>query len=134
MRRLIWDVSFRIGIDQIDKQHKHLFTISNELMETHSQMKDEQKVVTALKNLKEYISTHFTDEEATMRKYNYPLLNEHISKHKEIVLSIQDTIKKSATAPVLKKNLEELLLAWVSNHILIEDIRFAEWAKTNKLL
>ncbi len=134
MRKLIWDVSFRIGIEQIDKQHKHLFDISNELMETQSLTKDEQKVVNALKNLKEYITTHFNDEESAMRKYNYPLLNDHISKHREIVLSIQETIKKSATAPVLKKNLEELLLAWVSNHILKEDIRFSEWSRANKLL
>lgn len=134
MKKLLWDISFRIGIEHIDKQHKHLFQISNELMDSQSQQKDEQKVVAALKNLKEYISTHFTDEEATMRSYNYPLLNEHIQKHKDIVISIQETIKKSGSAPILKKNLEELLLSWVSNHILKEDIRFSEWAKANKLL
>jgi hemerythrin len=32
MKKWIWDLSFRIGFEEIDSQHKQLFSIANELL------------------------------------------------------------------------------------------------------
>ena len=69
-----------------------------------------------------------------MSKYNYPLVEEHKKIHNDIVTEIKNTIKKFHDVKELKTNLENLLSAWIRDHILLEDMRFSEWAKVNKII
>jgi hemerythrin len=69
-----------------------------------------------------------------MNKYNYPLLEEHKNIHNGIILEIKRAIKISINISELKDNLDTLLSAWIRNHILIEDLKFAGWLKKNYLV
>lgn len=134
MRKWLWDLSFRLGFEEIDKQHKQLFIIANELMSNDNSFSTFDRVKNTLQKLKEYVDTHFKDEEMMMSKYNYPLVEEHKKIHSDIVTEIKNTIKKFHDVKELKTNLENLLSAWIRDHILLEDMRFSEWAKVNKII
>ncbi len=133
MKKWIWDLSFRIGFEDIDSQHKQLFSIANELLKEDDSENTQIKVNTTLQKLKEYIEIHFKNEEYIMGKYNYPLLETHRKIHNDIVLEIKKTIKISGDISELKENLDALLSAWIRDHILIEDLKFAGWIKNNHL-
>lgn len=134
MKKWLWDLSFRIGFENIDLQHKHLFSIANELLAGDETDNTAAKVKTTLQKLKEYIETHFADEEDVMRKFNYPLLQEHKNVHINIVDDVKKIINSSADDLRTKNQLDIYLSAWIKDHILIEDIRFSEWLKANKLM
>lgn len=134
MKKWIWDLSFRTGFEKIDNQHKQLFSIANELLGSEDSKDITAKAKITLQKLKEYIETHFKDEEELMVKYKYPFSGEHKKIHNGIVAEIRITIKKSLSPVELKKNLDILLSSWIRNHILIEDLHFADWAKVQKIV
>jgi hemerythrin len=134
MKKWLWDLSFRIGFEKIDSQHKQLFSIANELLSDDNADNTQAKVKKTLQELKEYIEIHFRDEEHIMNKYNYPLLEKHRNIHNNIISDIKKTIKISHDVLELKNNLDTLLSAWIRDHILVEDLRFSEWLKINRLL
>jgi len=134
MKKWIWDLSFRTGFEKIDLQHKQLFSIANELLSSEDSKDIVAKVKSTLQKLKEYVETHFKDEEALMFKYNYPFSEDHQKIHNGIIAEIRVTIKKSLSPIELKNNLDTLLSSWIRNHILLEDLHFSEWAKAQKII
>jgi len=134
MKKWIWDLSFRTGFEKIDSQHKQLFAIANDLLNSQDPRDDITKSNETLKKLKYYVETHFKDEEELMNKYKFPFSEEHKKIHKDIVNEIKSTIKKSQSSKELKSNLDALLSSWIRNHILLEDLRFTEWAKVQKIV
>jgi len=128
-----WCDTYNIGVEEIDRQHRELFELFGDLMEAKGFYRDEHKVMHTLKKISHYVNKHFFDEEGCMRRHNYPFLEEHISQHKSIVTQIKNAIKNSESSPDLKQNLEELLFAWISKHIIVEDRDFACWAKENNI-
>ena len=69
-----------------------------------------------------------------MNKHNYPRLAEHKQRHNDIVNEMKKTMIKSNNMKDLHSNLDELLSKWIKVHILIEDMHFSRWAKTNKII
>jgi len=134
MKKWVWDLSYRIGFEHIDKQHKQLFSIANELLVQDHPLGYEKQIKITLQKIKEYIETHFTDEEIIMNKHNYPRLAEHKQRHNDIVNEMKKTMIKSNNMKDLHSNLDELLSKWIKVHILIEDMHFSRWAKTNKII
>ena len=66
-----WDESFRIGVEQIDRQHKKLFALRNQLFEsccTENSVHAE-KFHSILSELFEYTRYHFEAEEELMQAY-----------------------------------------------------------------
>ena len=62
-----------IGIEQIDKEHRMLFTLINEAAGLPAEARTPGTVDQILSWLSGYAATHFTHEEAYMREHNDPL-------------------------------------------------------------
>jgi len=122
-----------MGFEEIDSQHRLLFAIANEVLEIQNPKQQEPEIKYLLRHLRDYVENHFSFEEKLMADKKFPGLNDHKIKHEKIIDEIRNTLSGSASMSQLKESLEDLLIAWVQNHILIEDKKFSDWAKFHKL-
>jgi hemerythrin-like metal-binding protein len=128
MYSLQWNEEFAVGVESIDREHRALFELFNDL---HSSiLRGETHSLTAekLERLVQYTEEHFADEERLMAESGYPKLEEHCRSHRALTEQVQgmmDDLKRSQSVmnlPALK-----FLNEWVTLHILREDRSYVPW-------
>ena len=126
-----WDNSWNIDSGTIDYQHKKLIIIVNKILSGNND------IVESLKDLIDYTSFHFLDEQRVMTNSGYPksLFEEHIKEHIKLKSSLLD-YSFALTSYTLKHeeiNIKEELIkfveVWYINHFLQTDKKFADWLK-----
>ncbi|MET0070148.1 MAG: bacteriohemerythrin [Candidatus Thiodiazotropha sp.] len=81
----IWDAKFSVGIVEIDRQHKALMDMANELK---FELDGKRSIKTArriLKGLIDYTATHFSYEEQLMDQTRYGEAEAHKELHRKLV-------------------------------------------------
>ncbi|MBT2991265.1 MAG: hypothetical protein B6D72_12495 [gamma proteobacterium symbiont of Ctena orbiculata] len=81
----IWDAKFSVGITEIDRQHKALMDMANELK---FELDGKRSIKTArriLKGLIDYTATHFSYEEQLMDQTRYGEAEVHKELHRKLV-------------------------------------------------
>ncbi len=121
-KSVAWSDSYLIGDQIIDKEHKKLFILAEELFNS----KEEEAVLSTLKELIKYTKFHFTHEEQFMQTINFKYLKEHKQIHKDIVTKLQEHIelKNSMKPHLFAQKLALFVKDNIIEHILIEDKKF----------
>jgi hemerythrin len=81
----VWDAKFSVGVPEIDRQHKALMDMANELK---YELDGKRSIKTArqiLKGLIDYTATHFSYEEQLMDQTDYAEVEQHKALHKQLV-------------------------------------------------
>lgn len=126
----VWRDEYNIGIDNIDSEHKQLFSIINKLLVMAKKGKDTEWICNeGIKFFRSHTDTHFKNEEAYMASINYDRLDEHKMIHKSF---------KEYTLPTLEKELERtnfsktsldhflgVCAGWLIGHTLTDDMAIA---------
>jgi hemerythrin len=90
------------------------------------------KVNGTLAFMKDYVVTHFRDEEAYQREIGYPALEEHIVIHQGMVKYVGEFAARYEMAGCDEKLVQQFggkLLAWLINHVTFDDQKIAEFAR-----
>ena len=98
---LAWTDDLSVGIEEIDRQHKELVNILNELHEAITQRRASSACVAILDELIEYTRVHFTVEESLFRILGYPGYGPHHQEHEKLIeqiVGLQRKIKRSYKA------------------------------------
>ena len=115
-----------IGIEQIDAEHRKLFSMVNEAMEVLQRAEgEEQAVVELIFNLRNYAIIHFKHEEEHMEKINDPELPKQKKEHAAFREKVNSISLDGLTGESGRKTLEELIIflaRWLYRHILGSDI------------
>lgn len=90
MTRLTWTTALETGIDSIDKEHKKLLLITNELIQALETGNAPAGIQDAIQKLRSYTVAHFANEEAFMRKVHYPGLRAHLAEHRYLADKVKD--------------------------------------------
>ena len=120
---LVWDPALRIGVPQIDTEHKELVDIANEVLMIKNPASEIDRVRSALHRLREYTQTHFTNEEAYMSSVQYDGLAEHQTKHAAIIQDMNALLKESSGIEDLVARLSQFMKQWVLKHITEDDMK-----------
>ncbi len=113
-----WDESFMVGIAEIDRQHKLLVDIANELYYEAGQKRGHEMLGRILGGLVEYTKTHFTYEEGLMAMHGYPDLENHQAKHKKLVAKVMEFQGRvTANDESVLEELLQFLKDWLTHHI-----------------
>jgi hemerythrin-like metal-binding protein len=125
-----WTDALSIGLPEIDKQHKKLVALVNEL---HAAMKLKKGSVTSGKVLDElvrYTETHFAFEEQLFDKYEYSDRAAHKKQHADLVRQVNDFKSefKSGRAG-LSMDLMHFLTDWLKDHIMKTDKAYAPFLR-----
>jgi len=82
---MLWKDRYNLGVELIDRQHQELFKRVSDFLEVlRSSNKWEEKVYKVnetLNFMKDYVVTHFHDEEAYQIQIGYPNFDSHKRVH-----------------------------------------------------
>lgn len=121
-----WKEEYRIGVDQIDEQHKKLFEIANrayKLLKNDFYYDKYDHIVEILTELKDYAIYHFQSEEEYMKSIAYRKFLSHKVEHDDFIEKING-VDLSVVDERQDENILELLnfiVNWIDGHILGRD-------------
>ncbi|TAK63295.1 bacteriohemerythrin [Methylobacter sp.] len=128
MAILNWNDQLVLGIDSVDKQHKHLIDLANQLDEAVAIGADRDTIIKIVDNLIDYTVYHFQHEEQLISaaKFNPTIYAVHEAGHKEFVAKMI-TVQREAEADInaLSDDLMDYLVNWLYHHILSTDKQMA---------
>ncbi len=82
---MIWKDSYKIGVQEVDDQHKELFERLNAFLRVvrgkDTMEVKAEKVAETLAFMGEYVIVHFDSEEEIQRRYNYLNYETHRQIH-----------------------------------------------------
>jgi hemerythrin len=113
-----WNDSYSVKVNLCDTQHKKLFAIMNELADAMRVGKGQEIFSRMIGELMQYTRTHFQQEEALMRRANFPQLAAHQEMHRRFVADLEMLDRNTRegrtgnSVPLLN-----MLRDWLVNHI-----------------
>lgn len=117
------------GIDEIDIQHQDLFDAIKEL---DSKNKNKADLWNILIQIEIYAGIHFDTEEKYMQKFEYPLIEEHITAHRKFVedfTKLKKDFNKIGFSEKFVEDFQKFLINWLLNHYTDIDVKMADFIK-----
>lgn len=122
-----WSDDFRVGVDDIDEQHRMLFALVNSLWEAAQDKAGAQPVDLVLRRLEDYTLKHFRDEEMLMAAAGYPGFEEHRRTHARFVQVVADAKTRHQGGEPLGADMLLFLNTWLVEHIQRDDQHAADF-------
>ena len=130
MALIIWNDSLQLGHEAIDKQHKKLVNIANDVHDSMLAGKSKSVLGSALADLIAYTQSHFRFEEQLFRKYRYPQIAEHVAEHANLASQVLDfKARFDGGRTMLCVELLQFLTNWLSTHIAGSDREFVTYLR-----
>ena len=120
-----WDDSYSLGIPILDEEHKKLLNLLNRFLSSIHTKTEKDVIKLTFDSLLEYTHEHFTNEEAFMAKHKYPGLKDHKKEHIKLTKEVIQLNENKNY--VFSDNVADFLIAWLTNHILGTDKKYAEF-------
>ena len=126
MAYLEWNDRFNTGIAKIDRQHRRLVDLLNELYAAMHAGKGRDVLGKVLMDLVGYTKTHFTAEEQLMQAHGYPGYGDHKSTHQKMAQKVADLNGQFKTGKIANPiQITNFLKGWLTKHILETDMKYA---------
>jgi hemerythrin-like metal-binding protein len=125
MALFTWNDEYSVGVQSIDKQHKKLFGMVNELHDAMSAGKGSQLAPAIIERLANYAQEHFAHEEDMMKLAKYPDFANHRAEHDKLVGEVARMARGIGDGSVgLAMRLQEFLCNWLKTHIAQRDKKY----------
>jgi hemerythrin len=126
MALFTWNKEYSVDVQSIDKQHKKLFDMINELHDAMVAGKGSLLAPGIVKRLAAYTREHFTSEEGLMKLASYPDFASHKAEHDKLNDEVAKMVKSLADETVvLTMDLQEFLRSWLMTHIAQRDKKYS---------
>ncbi len=128
MKRLDWDGSLNIQVEEIDEDHRRLVELFNLLSQAVEEDQSAQFVDALLEELVSCTVWHFRHEERLMLQFDYPDTVAHKQDHEELVTSaqaLQQMLLESGHGIAAKDVV--FLEKWLTGHILGADMELGSY-------
>ncbi len=89
-QRISWEPKYTVHDEELDRQHRKLFEITNKLIDKYESGFEE--CFDTMKELVEYLSEHFKSEQLVMIKINYWAYDRHEKEHQQFINKVQEFI------------------------------------------
>lgn len=116
-----WKDAYKIGQEDIDKQHQHLFELTNALVAAD----DLPTLRGLIMQLYKHTREHFEAEEALMRKVYFPGVIPHTGYHNSLLNRLNAISQEVGQGRVNKPAIEQLMADWALRHIPNDDALIA---------
>jgi hemerythrin len=124
MSSFTWLDAYKIGNQTIDQQHEYLFDLANQIVDPEN---DPQKTHLNVMALYHYVGEHFKDEEALMKKYDYPKFAEHHAQHAVLTQQLTEISSGIINGDISPQAVMHLMNTWLLDHILRKDLLLADF-------
>lgn len=124
MTLLEWRDEYRIGIAEVDHEHKELIGLINAVHAALGADRSSDRIEECLGEIYARVSAHFALEEKDMRAHGYPELGQHKADHERLLDDIRDIMDEHAESGVLDDQaFANRLAAWFGDHFKTFDAR-----------
>lgn len=117
-----WKTDYETGDSTVDEQHQYLFKLANSLLV--ARRSDFSSIIM---ELYQYTRVHFKAEESIMEEFKYPDLDDHKRLHKNLISNLNNLSENFTETEDSRDDLVAVFGNWIINHILNEDLRFANF-------
>jgi hemerythrin len=131
----VWKEKYRLGINEIDRQHQTFLLLLNKAYDFYSNTAKNlppeevrQRVFKDLAGITEFARAHFTTEESFMTRHDYPKLAEHRQEHTKL-LDIASFYQEKTSQPNSLPSMEwiQVILQWYDHHVQYLDREMGEF-------
>ncbi|MDL2295055.1 hemerythrin family protein [Ruminococcaceae bacterium OttesenSCG-928-D13] len=128
----MWNDAYKIGIDQIDQQHKQLIGALDDLLKcaNASDAVGGERCRHTMGFLKDYAVNHFAAEEMLQQEIGFPEAREHWEMHQTFRTSLHEMelgLIRADYSPEKVREVTDMLTRWWLFHILKEDKKMLAW-------
>ena len=128
MKDLKLDQVLRVGIDEIDDDHRRLVELFNMLNHAVTEGVSPEYLAAILEELVNCTVWHFSHEERLMLKYGYGGYADHKEEHQALIESVEALQEKILQAGTLVATEDlEFLERWLTGHILSDDMQLGSY-------
>ena len=125
---ITWTEELSVGVEGIDRQHRHLMRLINEVDEVVQEGGTYQQFAPVLSELIDYTRTHFSNEEELLEKNHSPGIEKHKKAHARLLEELLDWKKKAEKIKVEEMRDHMIFLRiWFPGHILGVDKKDADY-------
>jgi len=127
-RYIQWKPEYDIGIESIDKQHRKLVGMINNLQTAVDYSTGQEFERGALDDLVDYTRTHFKYEEGLMEQNGYPDFEAHRAEHERMIARVEEVLEayRQDQDSAMKKA-TTFLRSWLINHINGTDKQYSQF-------
>jgi hemerythrin len=123
-----WSDDFLIGIDVIDRQHKHIFELLLKIEQAVANGESWNSLRFLIIDVSEYLKFHLAVEEAMLEIVDYGELAKHKQSHERLTDAMGHLEERVHNS----KGSDDLLTffrTWFIEHVLKDDVAYAEEIK-----
>lgn len=128
MQPLTWKEQFKVGVKEIDEQHRHLLEIINQIIASIEKKNEWQTTSSIIDSLINYAYNHFATEERYMSEGEYPELTWHVGLHLEFIRKVfamsEEVTLKGAE---IQREMLSYVTTWYPNHVLGVDRKYIQY-------
>ncbi len=126
MAYIDWTADLETGIAPVDRDHKVLVSLLNQVQETIGDREERAVLGSVLNSLTEYTAYHFAREEKLQEVAGYPGLDDHRRLHENLAGQVESIRARYHQAPesVQAKDILSFLKSWLVDHILKQDMNY----------
>jgi hemerythrin len=117
-----WKPEYSIGDREIDRQHRTLFDLANQVFSVD----DVVQIKAAVLTLYRYMEQHFAQEEELMARVEYEGLAQHKVQHQQIIAEMNGLLTLCSDFREFHGKLRHLMVDWVLGHVVDADTQIAE--------
>ncbi len=132
MDKFIWTPEYSVGVQLIDEQHQHFFSIANQLLDlAQVEQPTHEQLVNLFGELGDYALYHLGTEESFFREFAYEDSAAHIAAHDAYRAMIADRFnvelsKSDVDLKGLASEMANYSGTWLQDHILVMDKKYTE--------
>lgn len=121
---LEWTVEYSTGIPKIDSQHAYLFELANRLTRAVAGGRSQEVLSDIIRELNDYVASHFSYEESVMEKAHYEGLAVHRQMHEKMREELARYAAELSAGTLSAATLSKFLERWLTGHIMHEDMAY----------
>ena len=121
---LKWTDEFKIGFEEIDKDHESIITEFGKLYNLMRSGKGHEYYKELLNFLDNYVNIHFKNEESIQEKFSYDEIEKHKKMHMQFENHLKNIMENNRDKEATNEDLIKINLFvknWLIHHIFIED-------------
>ena len=121
-----WTEELSVGVPALDRDHRHLIELLNQLHDVIRRNDASEVVGAVLVELAHYTAHHFAAEEELMARAGFPGLDAHRRTHAMLRQRVHDYEMEYRDSPrnVIAAELFDFLCDWLIHHIKTEDMEY----------
>ena len=122
-----WSEDYRLGVLDIDEQHRQLFVLVHDLWQAVHDPGKQAALPRIFRRLEEYTIKHFRDEEMLMTVSAYPGCDLHQRAHAQFIASVDQAKARYLAGEGIPAETLVFFNNWLVRHIRVDDRAAADF-------